>query len=45
MFGNWNIMKAGLKRHGMRKKAEAATVKAPVLLRRSMKMNEKGQGD
>lgn len=44
MFGNWNIMKAGFKRsrHGMRKKAEAVTVKAPILLRRSMKRNEKG---
>lgn len=29
----------------MRKKAEATAVKAPMLLRRSMKMNEKGQGD
>ena len=26
----------------MRKKAEAVTVKAPILLRRSMKRNEKG---
>lgn len=44
MFGNWNIMKAGVKRprHGMRKKAESVTVKAPMLPRRSKKRNEKG---